>query len=77
MISKPSEANMPVLKSDDSNDIQGYAFVYNNPNRIITVDPNVKLIKPGYYEFRLNATDGEKTNHADYRCFLFPAGKSL
>ena len=72
--SKPSEANKPVLTSDDSNDITGSAFVYNDPNQIITVEPAVKLVKPGHYEFRLYASDGEKTNHASLEIYLCPPG---
>ena len=76
VISKPSEANDPVLESLNPNDIQGSAFVYENPNQIITVDPNVKLTQPGYYEFSLNVSDGEKTNHATIGISLYPAGNS-
>ena len=76
IISKPSEANEPVLESLDPNDIYGSAFVYNDPNQIITVDPNVTLTRPGYYEFRLNVSDGEKTNHATIGISLYLANDS-
>ncbi|MBN1974783.1 MAG: aryl-sulfate sulfotransferase [Sedimentisphaerales bacterium] len=76
VISWPSEANEPVLESIDSNDIAGSAFVYNNPGQIIIVNPNVKLVKTGYYEFRLYVSDGEKTNHANMGIALYPAGIS-
>jgi hypothetical protein len=74
IITKPSEANEPVLESTDQSDLGGSEFVYNNPNQIITVDPIVKLTKPGYYEFRLYASDGEKTNYATTGISLSFAG---
>lgn len=72
VVTKPLEANEPMLISDDSNDIVGSTFVYNTPNQIITVDPNVILTNPGYYEFSLFASDGEKTNHATMGISVFP-----
>lgn len=69
---KPMDANEPVLISDNPDDIAGSAFVYNDPNRIIAVDPNVKLLKPGYYEFRLYASDGEKTHYSTMGVHLYP-----
>ena len=69
---KPLDANEPVLMSDNPDDISGSAFVYNDPNRIIVVDPNVKLFKPGYYEFRLYASDGEVTHYSTMSVHLYP-----
>ena len=72
--SKPLEAIEPVLESDDLNDIAGSMFVYDNPNQIISVAPNVKLVKPGSYEFSLYASDGEQTNHASMEIYVCPPG---
>ncbi len=69
---KPSEADMPVFASDDSDDIAGSAFIYNDPNQTILIDPNVTLKKPGYYEFRLYASDGETTHYSTTSVHLYP-----
>ncbi|MBN2590715.1 MAG: aryl-sulfate sulfotransferase [Sedimentisphaerales bacterium] len=69
---KPLEASEVIFESDDPADIEGSAFVYDDPNQIITVDPNVTITKPGYYEFRLYASDGETTHYSTTSVHLHP-----
>ena len=71
-ISGPAEANQPVLETDNPDDLSGSAYVYDDPNQIITVSPKVTLEKQGYYEFSLYASDGENTSHATMAVSLYP-----